>query len=93
MTSKTIYVVEGSTGEYSDHQEWLVCAFWEELDAQGFIEQVSDRAREIFQLRHVPGWRRYPIDSRFANDFDPGMAMDYTGTNYNYYPVELRGQK
>lgn len=90
---KTIWVVEGSTGEYSDHIEWPVKAFDDEGAANVFCERVSARYREIVAL--FPGgylqWSRarYESDPVALNELDPAMQMDYTGTNYLVYPIQL----
>lgn len=42
-----IYVVEGSTGQYSDHQEWLVKAFRDEQDAKNFVMDCTREANKL----------------------------------------------
>jgi len=79
-----IYVVQGSTGEYSDHREWLVCAFTREKSAQAFVEVVSARAREL-QMQYGKYWG-IPDGS---NEYDPSMEIDYTGVNYHIESVIL----
>lgn len=78
-----IYVVEGSTGEYSDHREWLVKAFVNEECAQDFVERVG---REYRRLEQECEGDRWNIGD---NSLDPYMQTDYTGTNYRYFEVEL----
>lgn len=82
---RTIYVVVGTTGEYSDRSEWLVCAFVKEQDAKDLVVNASRRAQELAATRSS----QYSIE-RAANEYDPKMEMDYTGTTYYYAPVELR---
>lgn len=91
---KTIYVVEGQTGEYSDHNEWPVKAFVNEEAAKTLVLNAQARAREIEIEKNNQdfsdgGWYTNPKPSRFVNQFDPNMSMDYTGTQYIYYPIEL----
>jgi hypothetical protein len=81
----TIYVVFGRTGEYSDAQEWTVCAFRNEEKAKELVENATRRAKEIEVSR--PSDYHNPIG---GNEYDPHMLMDYTGTTYTYGPVELR---
>jgi hypothetical protein len=86
---ETIYIVQGSSGEYSDHIEWIVAAFRREADAQELIKKASARARELFIHRNK--WQNiYPIPTKYTNEFDPDMQMDSTGVNYNCYEAELR---
>jgi ribosomal protein L6P/L9E len=82
----TIYIVEGSTGEYSDHQEWPVIAYKNEEDAKAHVEQASAFAREI-----MAGSKSHMYnDIRDAkNPYDVNMRIDYTGVNYRYYSIEL----
>ena len=79
-----VYVVMGSTGEYSDREEWAVVAFTSENAAKRRVEEATRRANEIMVMRpsryHAP---------EGLNEFDPGMQMDYTGTSYSYMIVEL----
>ena len=89
-----IFVVQGSTGEYSDHREWLIKAFVKELAAQDFVEKVSARAREITQAEETArDARDYSFydrkDPKFVNELDKDMQIDYTGVEYTYFPVEL----
>ena len=78
-----IYVCCGSTGEYSDHIEWYVRAFADESVGRDFVEKCSARYREI---KAEYGDNSWEIPEN-ANEFDPGMQTDYTGTNY--YLVEV----
>jgi hypothetical protein len=85
METQTIYVVMGTTGEYSDRTEWPVVAFCQKDTAEKLIEQATKRAKEIEATRE----ERYYVE-RGCNEFDPDMTMDYTGTYYFLYEVELR---
>jgi hypothetical protein len=80
----TIYVVMGSTGEYSDKDYWPVKAFLNKELSEKYIAKCSARAREIENTRPS----RYDLE-KGLNKFDPEMRMDYTGTSYFYYQVEL----
>ena len=88
-----IYVVEGQTGEYSDHREWPVKAFVSEKKAKEFVLKVSEEYRRIRQK-----YDRYCNDrfwyhnwdrEKDQNLLDPYMEADYTGTTYSYYFIEL----
>ncbi len=41
MTVKKIWIVQGSTGEYSDHSEWPVCGYYDETAAKSFAELLG----------------------------------------------------
>lgn len=76
-----VYIVQGSTGEYSDHIEWLVCGYVDEKLAQERVNACSARARELI----VKYTNRGDIPDG-ANEHDPRMQVDYTGVNYTYVP-------
>jgi hypothetical protein len=102
---KKIYVVFGSTGEWSDKTDWLVKAFKDEEKARDLVTACAETARCIF----VQGEKDsdelddygVPHPIRFTNKFediiiksgiyslDPDFKMDYVGTSYYYREVEL----
>jgi hypothetical protein len=77
-----IYIVEGSTGEYSDRQDWIVCAYQSKEKAEEHADKAEHRAKEMLPKRY----------SNFEgqNEFDPHMRMDYTGTEYYVIETELK---
>jgi hypothetical protein len=81
-----VYVVIGSTGEYSDRDEWPVCAYLDEDLAKAHVVRAGERAAEIHATR--PSRYEEPTGT---NEHDPGMKMDYTGTFYHYWAVPLTG--
>jgi hypothetical protein len=85
VKSKTIYVVEGSTGEYSDHNEWLVAAFLEESDAKEYVLLCTQAVPDIEDMND---------DQReqAKNPYDPRMQIDYTGVRYRYSTVVLHNK-
>lgn len=92
MTNQ-IYIVQGSTGEYSDHTEWVIAAYRKEEEAQAHVAAATARARE---LKVDPGsdgrikdWYQKRKSAERQNQFDPQMQIDYTGVYYTYYPVDL----
>jgi len=96
---KTIYVVQGSTGEYSDRTEWLVCAYGDEESAKAHVVRAGRRANEIEEWRCPKcdeRWQYHDTDwsgckeKRPHNEHDERFRIDYTGTRYFYERVELR---
>lgn len=88
---RMIYIVEGSTGEYSDNRTWPIAAYESEESAKSHVAaaDVWARANGVHgDLETI----RYYYDSReqLANPFDSGMTVDYTGVWYCYYGVEFR---
>jgi hypothetical protein len=76
-----IYIVRGQTGEYSDQQEWIVCAYTDEQTAETHVVEAQAEATNIFK----EGDRWNPR----KNPFDPFMRVDYTGTKYWVEECEL----
>ena len=79
----TIHVVYGSTGEYSDHREWYVAAYYSESKAQNHVILATSRANELIAKHGA-----YEIPDG-ANEHDACMQADYTGTRYTYATVPL----
>lgn len=80
----TVYIVQGTTGEYSDRTDWLVKAFRSQTKADELCHRAQLRAGEIKNSRES----RYGAPKN-SNEFDPDMRMDYTGTEYTVITVEL----
>jgi hypothetical protein len=82
-----IYVVIGTTGEYSDRTEWLVKAFESENSAKKMVIEFSEKAREIWDMKE----KDYKTDEfELGKVFDPDFRMDnLTGTSYFLCEVEL----
>lgn len=81
---KQVHIVMGTTGEYSDRNEWAVKAYLDESLAQEHVNNAERRAAEIYATRE----NRYRVE-KGVNEFDPKMGMDYTGTHYYLMSVEL----
>jgi hypothetical protein len=64
---KTIFVVVGSVGEYSDRREWCARAFPTEAAAQDFIQAVH-RAHAMAD---------HPNTDKWTNDLDPYFRHGY----------------
>ena len=79
-----VYVVFGTTGEYSDYVEWPVCAFADEALAIRMVELCDG------EWRRIKASPEYNDGIYVTNKYDPDMQTDYTGTRYNYYELELR---
>ncbi len=84
-TIDTIWLVHGSTGQYSDHMEWIVCGYKTEEEAKRHSELAQARAdelnRDYANRWHLP---------KGANEWDSFMRTDYNGTRYTYSMVEVK---
>jgi len=90
-----IWIVYGSTGEYSDRVEWAVMAYTDELKARVHVENCTAWFREYGPYANLaprePKWAAYIRwnDQKLANPYDPNMSVDYTGTRWYLDEVEL----
>ena len=72
-----ISIVMGTTGEYSDRSEWPVRAFLTARRAEKYALAAKQRA-DVIAKEHGG----MDILQQKPNELDPGMRMDYTGTEY-----------
>ena len=76
-----IYIVKGETGEYDDHGEWFVKAYFSQKLAESHrlhaqvVADVQDTGQEA------------PIVSAY----DPFIKMDYNGTKYSVIEIDFYG--
>ena len=90
-----IYVLQGSTGEYSDRTDWIVRAYKNKMDADESCltanQEAADykTARDNFEMSEA--YERMPmvkVDEYYEDlviellSVDKEMRMDYTGTSY-----------
>jgi hypothetical protein len=87
----TIYVVIGSTGEYSDRSEWPVRAYRNEAAAQAEVLRLGEAASAFYAKWEPNGYgpERHKAEDAHRATFDPSFRCDYTGTSYYLYSVEL----
>lgn len=80
-----LWIVEGSSGEYSDRRDWVVCAYRTEEEAKRHAERAQARSEEL-RRKHDTYWD-IPAG---ANEWDPQESHDCTGTRYTHSMTELR---
>lgn len=89
----TIWMVEGASGEYSDHVEWPICFFYSEADAKAKVEFLSAMTREAQVIAgEVYDYDRTRKAEAFMKQYDPEWTRSYSGTNYTAYEVKLGGE-
>lgn len=77
-----IYVVIGSTGEYSDHTYWFVHGYLDKKEAEEHASKAN--AWLVQKGLHSDHGRRYdggPWDKHYS-PYDPDLRVDYTGARY-----------
>jgi hypothetical protein len=88
-----VFVIEGTTGEYSDRSTWPVRAYMNEETAKAEVLGLDMRAREVEQGKFGDreDWRWDEIKGAEVRKYmgDPEFAMDYNGTHYSYYEVDV----
>lgn len=86
---KHIYLVIGETGEYDDHNEWVVHAYRSRELALEHAAAAEAVAKEIFKEYPFPAC----IAANAKNPHDPKMQIDYTGSRYRVEEIEYCGKR
>jgi len=88
-----IYVVMGSTGEYSDRTEWAACAFDEEWKAQRFVSQIETEFRKLeaagIEIYRSGNWALREALMDQLKKFDPHCDVIDDVPSYWIEPIEL----
>lgn len=87
-----IYIVQGTTGEYSDRTDWIVCAFKDKKAADQRARKAMQRGKEIEKEKEAlrsQGEEYWEFKEDGKNEFDAKFMMDYTGTEYHVEETEL----
>jgi hypothetical protein len=84
-----IFIVRGTTGEYSAKTTWTVRAFRKEEDAKALVLLAEEKSRQAFLKAQEVGedaWYRDVAEQYFPEliELDSQFYMDYCGTNYFY---------
>lgn len=101
---KTIYILQGTTGEYSDRCDWIVRAYSNKEDVDKARQDVTDAFAKLWQFmetNQIHYWDYfYDCIEEKCNDegkqlydkvveIDPKFIMDYTGTSWCVKECEL----
>lgn len=84
--TKTLYVIQGSTGEYSDRREWNVAVVDSEEAAKSYVLALQKQYQEMPQAWLEDRWD-FEDQMKEHMTLDPQFAIDYTGTNWWYAEV------
>ena len=74
-----VYIVYGTTGEYSDACEWNVKSFGQESTANYFCNELNTWLRENGLFAPT---RTHRYEYSMKNPYDPQFRCDCTGTKY-----------
>lgn len=82
-----IFIVFGSTGEYSDSHEWPVRAFANQEEANQFAVECQKEADAIWNAGDGDEFEKWRAARVFTDNnrqkLDPHLHFDYTGTDYH----------
>lgn len=81
---RSVFLVRGETGEYSDQQQWTVRAFGTQEEADAFRMLCEEH------LHRKPNERDFGTEYDkwvASHPHDPQFAHDYTGTTYSVEQV------
>jgi hypothetical protein len=81
-TGRKLYVVCGTTGEYSDRGEWTTWAFDTEAEARAYVEFLAARRQEIGAPEGFLDWEQEQAIEAAMRSYDPRYSEDYTGTRW-----------
>jgi hypothetical protein len=84
-TVTSVWIVFGSTGEYSDRREWMVEAHSTEEGAKKRIARLDLLMQEIGPQVDWYDYQRQEAAVRAMKEHpegDPDFRQDYTGTSY-----------
>ncbi len=87
--SEKIWMVGGTTGEYSDRTEWVVDAWRSEVEAQARIAFLTNKMQELGISRRMDYDIRQEAVEKMRQ-FDEAFSHDYTGTSYYICELELK---
>lgn len=88
-----IYVISGSTGEYSDRCEWLVEAHSTEAAAQARVTQLHELMQELGVTDASYKTRDAAIEKMRTHTLgDSNFSIFYGDTGYSYAECELVSQ-
>lgn len=75
-----IFIVVGSTGEYSDYSEWNVLGFVDKLKADEMIKKLNNIIDTTVGRGEI---------ERRLKEIDPVAFIDYTGISYRIDELEV----
>ena len=90
--SEKIWMVGGTTGEYSDRTEWVVDAWRSESEAQARVVELKRLMQEIGigSRDNTLTWQEREMREKEMRKHDPAFQHDYTGSEYYTCELELK---
>ena len=88
-TDQMLYIVRGSTGEWSDRSDWMVRAYFTYDEAKSEVERLTTKLDELIGGRDVVSYEARKEVTELMREFDEDFSMDYTGTSWWIREVPL----
>lgn len=84
-----VYLVRGTTGEYSGKADWTVRSFEDESEANTFVTKANDwlRERGMWSEGKITASYRERDAAKAKCPFDDQISISYTGSAYGVFPV------
>src|SRR3990167_11101440 len=89
MTTK-IYVVMGTTGEYSDRTEWAVCAYAHKSMAEKHADEAMLWSHKHGKAAQAKYEHTYKDEDKPNSPWDADYQLYYTRTDYYVMDVSMR---
>lgn len=86
-----VYLVVGSTGEYSDHTQWTVCAYGDAEQAELHVAALRKAVEGLKgHWRHEDEEDEGEVKAEaIRRTLDPSCDVDCTGVFYEVHEVDL----
>lgn len=94
-----LYVVVGSSGEYSDRRTWTVAALKDKTAAERYAFEALKAAKLIYALREaaeddggdgfLPYYTEVETRTHWPNPYDPSMWLQHSHNRIDYYVDEV----
>jgi hypothetical protein len=84
-----VYIVFGTTGEYSDRNEWSVCGYRNKDIATKHADDAMIWAHLLKEKIDEEGKSAFEAKDQLVSPYDSHFNMDYTGTDYYVLEVDI----
>lgn len=85
VTHRSVWLVIGVCGEYSDRSEWVVAAYFDRALAERHADLASEEEQRLLAAHLSAGGnsRSSYRAQQYPNRYDAKVQRDYTGTDYH----------
>jgi hypothetical protein len=94
---KQIFIVQGSTGEYSDHKDWLYKAYYSRDAAIKVAQELNAKLLELCIHRQNESLINYYSTRmekiKTLHEIDPKFCLDHTGSDYTVLPCDIADEE